>query len=216
MIFRLPVFLNGSRSYVQGTQMLARTAGLVEQQFAQNAVLKSAAFHRITDRVVEVRITERKEEQPQEIAEAVFEAGDKRRYYASYKEVTEVAPQDDVPPECEYNQITENPENPLDGKWSVTGISSLEDALVAIVQTVKAQHEHIGDNVANIWFTGLRAAALPVSIPAPDVECLLEISHLRTMGGSGRFQSLQRVSLTGLPAGELSAAVSFAYQREES
>ena len=212
---RLDVFLNGSRNYVQGTQMLSRVGEIVQRKIDVKATLQSASFHQITDRLLGVTIAEMPTKDVGQVAEAIFEDTTGKRWFASYRAYDELAPRRDVPPTCRYERIHSDEDNPLTGKWRLDGIAEMEDVLVAIVQAVKAQHEQLPEDVSHVWFTGMRAATLPLTNPIPGDKCLLEIAHLRTMGQNGQYQSLQQVRLTNSEGANLKAAVSFAFKKAE-
>lgn len=211
-LISIPVFLNGARDYVQGTQLLARASEVVASGSAESMRLHSAGFHSITDREVSITLAdELPDAADAALGDAVFrtEAGARKfvRFWAGENE----APRKTISPNCSYRQSKADPANPLNGTWELSGVADLEDLLNAIVQSIKTQHENLGQQVSNVWFTGLRSAAIPVFAPIAGGSCELQITHIRSMNSNDRTQSLQKIELAGDGVAPMSGMVTFAY-----
>lgn len=209
------VFLNGKRSYVQGTQLLSRAAEYVHGQISPGAKLKTAAFHTITDRLVDIAFAEQSGELDRELGFCQFVTASAEPLKAIFLEGPDVAPRRDVPPACRYTRVDSDLGHVLSGDWDVENAHSLEDVLVALIQTIKSQHEDIGAGVHDIWFTGFRGAMLPLSAPFPTGKGLIRLRFARYMGNAEQYQSMQTVTL--IPDGEEASKpfpVTFAFKTE--
>lgn len=212
MQFSPDVFLNGKRDYVQGTQMLSSAARLVAEHFDPAATLKSAAFHEITDRTIQVSFGEPPVDAANVLGNCQFASDVPECRNAVFLAGEDQAPRRDVPPACTYERLPDDFDHVLSANWRVDRVGGLEDALVAIVQTVKSQHEKIGLGVSDIWFTGLRAARLPLANPVPGGVDRLELRFRRFASRELQHQSLQTIEFV---ESGLSAAVTFAFKTEQ-
>jgi hypothetical protein len=208
----LEVFLNDGRSYVQGTQMLGRAAELVLAEHPA-ASLKSAAFHRITDKLVSASVLAPGTKPAEDaLGSAEFHTGDATCQIA-FIEGADIAPPDVVPPACTYTPTGAAQDSPLSADYRLGSVRSFEDMMVALIQTIKKQHDALPGEIRDIWFTGLRGSAIPAPFSAP--EGLLEIRFMRLMGKDGAYQSLQKVTYTPEGAEALfSGAITFAFKSE--
>lgn len=193
----LPVALRGTRDYVQGSQILARTAEIIAVH-SSGASLQTAKFTRITDRGVEVAIGDGDGEGTgPEIGTARFstEAG---LLNARFFEVpgAPAPPIDDVP------HSTSDLAAGTDGSgrcaYEIRG--DFESYLAAVIEFVKAVHAGRADRVSDIWFTALAGAALPVDpLYATSGAMTLEPKVERMVGE--RLQTLGVLTTTASGGG---------------
>ncbi|MEO1308199.1 MAG: hypothetical protein AAFV38_09805 [Pseudomonadota bacterium] len=212
----LEVFLNGKRTYVQGTQLVARATEFAAKTEKEPLTVSAAAFQRITDKLVFIRpgAPQKSGEDDKELGSLVLRGSDGPLNY-TFVEGSEEAPRRDVPPACTYALVAGSQSDVLSGTFEIAGLSTPEDYLVALVQSVKQLHEGISDSVHDIWFTGLRAANLPVTHPFPCATGRLTLSYRRLMQGEDAWQSLLAVEMTdpdGAPVTK--SAISFAFKSE--
>ena len=214
-LFSPDVFLNGKRTYVQGTQMLSRAAEIVAAEDMPGALLKTAAFHAISDKSIDIALADEAPEGRRDLGFCQFTVPAGATLKAIFLERDETAPRRDVPPACTYTRMDNAHDHVLSGDWQVEGAASLEDLLVAIIQTVKSQHEDIGRGVHDIWFTGLRGAALPASGAFATGKGQIQTRFARYIGRDGQYQSLQSVTLVPADGGaEMRFPLTFAFKTE--
>jgi hypothetical protein len=153
----LPVALRGTRDYVQGSQILARTAEVIAEG-TPSATLQTAKFTRITDRGVEVAIGDGESAGP-EIGTARFTTAD-GPITARFFEVPgdQAPPIDDVPRATA--ELATGPGGAGRCTYAIRG--DFESYLAAVIEFVKAVHAARADQVTDIWFTALAGAALPL------------------------------------------------------
>jgi hypothetical protein len=187
----LNVFIRGTRDYVQGSQILGRTAELVGNE--PPAVLVSAKFTKITERGVVAVFDGEAPGDLVELGRAQFatEAG---RQTVQFFEVAgdKAPPIDDVP------RVTANLETDGKGTGSATFVitGTFESYLVAIIEFVKAVHAQRGDRVTDIWFTALMGARLPLGAAYPQTGTLRLTPKIERMV-DGRLQTLSLVDTEG-------------------
>ncbi|MEM8751962.1 MAG: hypothetical protein AAGF90_03200, partial [Pseudomonadota bacterium] len=178
-------------------------------------VLKQAAFRAITDRRVDARLAPPAAPPgPDDAGEAVFDAGGEALTVV-FTAQGEEAPRGDRPERCRYSLIECSAKGPLDAEYAVEGVETLEDALVAVVQTVKKRHEALADDVRDVWFTGLRGGTLPARGAPAAASGRLAIKGGRIMGRAPAWQTMQRVEMTDNDgAAVFSAMVNFAFKSD--
>lgn len=189
----LDVGLRGTRNYVQGSQILARTAEIVAAEHPQ-AVLTSAKFTRIT--LKGVRLTFGDGDAADEIGRATFTDGDARIIARFHEVAGPDAPRiDDVP------GATSGLEADADGAGSAAFAiaGGFESYLAAVIECVKAIHARRGEQVSDIWFTALAHAQLPVAPTYPATGTLTVTPKLARMVGE-RLQTLSLVDTDGAGA----------------
>ncbi len=208
--YPLDVVLNGSRGYVQGTQMLARAAEVIAP--GKPVILRQAAFHSITDRLVSLIRADDADSLPEQtLGRAVFEGTDGQLITVVFVEGAATAPRADIPPGCTWTRLDADRDNPLDADFALSGLTTGEDFLNALIQSLKDLHQSLKDDVSDVWFTGLRKAAIPLP-DFPEPEGRLEIRAERLMGRDEAFQSIQRITFEGAAGTRLDAAVTFAFK----
>jgi hypothetical protein len=153
----LTVGLRGSRDYVQGSQILARTAELVATENPE-ATIVAAKFTRITDHGVCVTFDD---DAPAGtvLGSARFRVDGGERTVHFHKEAAGPAPRiDDVPPST--SDLTTSGDGVGRCAFAIDG--DFESYLAAAIEFVKAVHAARAERVSDIWFTALAAAALPI------------------------------------------------------
>jgi len=185
----LDVGLRGTRDYVQGSQILARTAELVEVADPAPSLLVSAKFTRITDLGVRVVLGGDGLDAEPEIGRAQFARGDARTT-ARFFEVAgpQARPLADVAPATSDLESTG-----LGGGQAAFAIpGTFESYLAAVIECVKALHAKRGEQVSDIWFTALVGARLPLAATYPTGGVLRVAPKIERLV-AGRLQTLSLV-----------------------
>ena len=198
-IVPLDVFLNGTRNYVQGSQILARTAELVRPFFGQ-LNLTEFAFKRTSINLIGVWLTDDSAaDEPQRIAptigDALFQL-DQKSIRAKFVELPAAAPKADLPETVTLKLKSGGTGG--NGCFAFCGALSFEDALRTIVQAVKKLHEALARDARDIWLTGMRAAAIPIDKGFCDADGEIAVELVRLMRSPPQYQSLSKVTITGL------------------
>ena len=210
---KLDVFLNGSRTYVQGTQIIARSS---EALFGQGrGVLRQATFHKITDRLVTMVQSDLAQDfSGTSVGRGIFENEAGVTMPVTWFEQDGPAPKYDRPPTCKWLRQDCEQTHRLSAKFSLAELQNGEDFLVALIQTIKELHSALADDVTSIWFTGLRRANIPVTA-FPVSSGTLTICGERFVGRDGEFQSMQRISFEQGQGDPVTAVVTFAFKSKE-
>ena len=209
----LDICLNGARSYVQGTQLIARSAeALAEARPGAAITLRSAAFHRMTDRHVDLSIGAEAEQVGDPIGVLNFGSNDAPEVAYLY-EPGATAPRRDIAVAAAWDKCAADHDGVLSAGFELSGLHTGEDLLVAIVQTVKGLHEALAEDVKDVWLTGFRSANIPMAGPFPDPEGVLQLQSRRVMKSDGVWQTLQMASFVGRQGGDpIRAAVTFSFK----
>lgn len=176
----LPVFLNSARPYVQGTQMVARTAEWITEKIgAQDITFTACAFRSITDQLVAIGPAAPADGDAERfIGTATFMAGGAPLDFGFYT-THDPAPRGTVAEPCTY-RLSEGGPRDTSQVFEIAGIQGLEGLLVAMVQCLKTVHAGLAPDVHDIWFTGLRGAAIPCGDALADTR--LTLTRVRMMG----------------------------------
>jgi len=206
----LPVVLNGSRSYVQGSQIVCRALEKMAPMGAQDLV--SVGFHKITDCLVS--LTETPDETAKNtLGELIVRDSDgaRRRLYLVADET--VAPRDTRPQSSQIEKLDQTA--PLSARFSITAITDMEDIFDSLVQSVKGLHEELGEDVKDVWFTGLRGRVFPIQPSEILSSGTLMVDFSRIMKSNDRWQTLMGFSICDLDGREAySGALTFAFKSE--
>ena len=163
-VHTLDVGLRGTRDYVQGSQILARTGELVAAAEDGAVVLLSAKFTRITEQGVRVALDQADDADGEEIGTARYDQGGAVRT-VRFLEV----PGPKAPPIEEVAKVTSglavDPAGEASCDFAIEG--TFESFLVAVIEFVKAAHAARADGVRDIWFTALMGARLPLAPSYP-------------------------------------------------
>jgi len=189
----LEVGLRGTRDYVQGSQILARTAEIVAADHP-DAVLVSAKFTRITRQgVVAAFGADAAEGAGEEIGRGRFDLGGERLEVRWHERPGPEAPRiDDVPGST--SGLAPDGEGGGTCAFAIGG--SFESYLAAVIEFVKALHAGRGERVTDIWFTALMGARLPVGDAYPATGALTATAEVERVA-HGRLQTLSLVDTTG-------------------
>lgn len=150
----LDVFRRGTRTYIQGTQIIARACEAFD---FDDAVFEQAVFHRITGQIVRAELD--CEASSDAIAMLQFRLGDER-HAVSIFETGNAAPRRDDPMEIDLQP------GQRDGDACVRGLTmraTFESRLNVIVQSVKSDVEARYPAAADVWVSGFRNLSIPVS-----------------------------------------------------
>lgn len=185
----LAVGLRGTRSYVQGSQILARTAELIAAEAAEPALLVSAKFTKITDRGVLVALDAADLPAALEIGRAQFAIGEARRVVRFFEVEGLEAPRiDDVPPSTSGLVTSGDGGGHADFAIDAT----FESYLAAVIECVKALHAARGRHVTDIWLTALVGGRFPLASGYPRVGVLQVTPKIERIV-DGRLQTLSVV-----------------------
>lgn len=213
----LDVILNGKRQYVQGTQMIARSAEIAAaQKDSSPVILQAATFHRITDKAVQLHpgMPDDNSSKDRLLGTLSFVSDSALTHY-TLLERQNTAPRGEIAPRATWTRRNCPDEGRLSAAFDVDGLEQGEDLLVAIVQTIKGLHESLAPDVQDVWLTGFRAGNIPMSGTLPFHAGILTIQARRSMKGDGIWQTLQMASF--VPANDappLRVAVTFAFKSE--
>lgn len=149
------VFLRGTRTYVQGTQIVARAAELVE---GGPAVFTGCKFTAITRNMVSFGT----EGADGSIGSVTFgnEGGTESLFHVFDDETP--APGNDTPLDATVS-LREIAEDGTSSDFEIVCETSFESRLNALVQAVKEHQDRAYENVYDNWFTGLRRIVMPVA-----------------------------------------------------
>ncbi|MCB9992213.1 MAG: hypothetical protein H6873_01000 [Hyphomicrobiaceae bacterium] len=205
---KLGTFLRGTRDYVQGTQLLARTAALVLDQTAR---LEQAAFSHITDHDALAFLVGTEPEGVEILGRCRF-AGNKGPMDFVWASAPDPAPQLDADMGIDFS-VSGRLESG-DAEASFGRIAALEEMLNVLVQGLKTHHSALFPGAKDIWFTGLRKANFPATWPEAWPGGTIGFADFRAQERDGRIQTMCRADLTSQAGETLSAYVTFAAKRE--
>lgn len=200
----IDVCLNDGRSYVQGTQMIARAADALSDILgAKQVEFTAAAFRSITANTV--AIARIKIEDPEAIASARFVVDDED-FEIGFYDTGRPAPLEKILPKCRYEHVSGDAS---DGAqvFQIENVAGLEDLLNAIVQSVKTVHSGLASDTSDIWFTGLRGARMSHEVTIDQAR--ITLTRMRIMGKSPNWQTLTKVDFIGLDLPALIMSFSF-------
>lgn len=211
----LPVFLNGARDYVQGTQIISRLAGTIGDGSA--VTLHSVDFHKITDRVIlaaERDATKPEKESGDVLGRVVFVAAQQQRRFVLLQGA-EIAPRKSIVENAKWHELTDLRKGRLTTTYAIDNLQTDEDFLISVVQTLKILHEALADDVSDVWLTGMRASSIPMGCAFPVSSGDLTITENRVMRRGSQWQSMCTAELSGQDGTVIaSVAVSFAFKTE--
>jgi hypothetical protein len=215
-ILPLNVFLNGTRNYVQGSQILARTAEIIQPTPGHALALTEFAFKHTTINLVGVSLADARLSAEDQIAapvlgEALF-ASAQSSIRARFVELSASAPRADLPETVTLK--LESGGTKGNGRFKFSGAFSFEDALRTIVQAVKKLHEALAEDAGDIWLTGMRAAAIPIDTGFPDKVGEIVVELVRLMRTPPQYQTLNRVTIAADGASLASFFVTFALRSD--
>jgi len=195
-VHTLDVGLRGTRDYIQGSQILARTGELVVAEAGEPVLLLSATFTQITERGVRVALAEDDVADGSEIGRAQYAWGDGRRTVRFLEIDGPTAHRiDDVLKVT--NDLVADTTGTASCAFSIEG--TFESYLVAVIEFVKAAHAARGTDVVDIWFTALMGAKLPLAATYPGSGTFQLTPKIERMV-EGRLQTLSVLETEGAGA----------------
>jgi len=206
----LPVFLNGDRNYVQASQVISRTAEILEQKRPAEFQLQDFAFRRITTNKIAVSFhSEHIGPAADIVGEANF-SSPAQPVIARFHDLDEAAENRNLPETIKLEWLSSKRLGC--GDFSFQHAFSFEDALICVVQSIKKLQLSLADDVHDVFITAMRGAKLSLSqaFAAPSGE--ISIHMLRLMGNSPQFQTLSKVTITAGQKRMPSFAVMFAFR----
>lgn len=205
----LDVVLNGSRNYVQGSQMLGRSAEILSRE-AGAVSLESCVFKRITDR--RVRLCLDSDQVHEAIGTARFRRADATSMTVNFVAEDEPAPRTELHDRFSLAVCSRADIAAGNLAFEFLGGDAFEDRANLIVQAVKAAHLDTDGPLEDLWFTGLRNGSIPLApIPALSKGSIL-VKRLRTMAVDRQVQTLSHVTLKSTSAA-LATHVNFSFRR---
>ena len=192
-VHTLDVGLRGTRDYVQGSQILARTGELLAAEADGEIVLVAAKFTRITDQGVRVALADGDADDGPEIGTARYEQGGALRTVRFHEVPGPQAPHLD-----EVGRVTSDLAADAAGAASCAFAidGTFESYLVAVIEFVKAAHAARADGVRDIWFTALAGARLPLGGGYPRAGAMRLEPRIERMV-DGRLQTLGLLATDG-------------------
>jgi len=192
-VHTLDVGLRGTRDYVQGSQILARTGELVLAEANASVSLVTAKFTQITEQVVRVALDEADTDSGVEIGTAQYDVDGVRRAVRFFEVAGPTAGRiDDV--QKVTSDLAIAADHSASCRFAITG--TFESYLVAVIEFVKAAHASRGEDVVDIWFTALMGARLPLA-PTYPTNGVLRLAPKIERIVDGRLQTLGLVETEG-------------------
>ncbi|MEI6689867.1 MAG: hypothetical protein WCN97_10995 [Thermoleophilia bacterium] len=192
-VHTIDVGLRGTRDYIQGSQILARTSELVQGESATPVLLVSAKFTQITEQGVRVALAATDRDDGNEIGKAQYEANGERQTVRFFEVAGPTAHRiDDVAKVT--NDLAVDADHTATCTFAIEG--TFESYLVAVIEFVKAAHAKRGEDVVDIWFTALMGAKLPLTATYPTTGALRLTPKIERVV-EGRLQTLGLVDTEG-------------------
>jgi hypothetical protein len=211
-VHALDVFLNGKRNYVQGSQILARTAEIIQGRYGAGLCLREFAFKHTTVKLVGVHFGEGEQDMSaSRIGEATFGAAS-NGIRTGYFELSELAPKADIPESIVLNLKSGGTGG--SGCFQYAGALTFEDALRVVVQAIKTLHQALAPDAYDIWLTGMRGGAIPLDRGFSAEMGEIEVEMLRLMGSPPQYQTLNRVTVRSQGSALAPFAVTFALRSD--
>jgi hypothetical protein len=189
----LDVFFRGKRSYIQGSQILTLAAALPALRLGHEGplLLREAAFTALVATGVRAVLGG---EGAHGFGSARFSVGGEDRD-VRFLSVPEAAPPrlDDEPSRLESLALAGD----LCGEAVAVIREGFGDFLCAVVEANKRIHERVAEGVHDVWFTGLRKAAIPAGAGALPGRVRLAFTSLMQRRQGSQRQSLSRVEVHG-------------------
>lgn len=128
------------------------------------------------------------------VGDALFQS-DNTSIGAKFVELSAAAPKANVPETVALNLEDGGAQG--NGCFAFRGVHSFEEALRTIVQAVKKLHESLAQDARDIWLTGMRGATIPIDKGFADADGEIEVELVRLMRSPPRYQTLNKVTITG-------------------
>ena len=196
----IDVVLNGDRNYVQGTQIIARSA----QMYSKAERFSQATFSQITDK----RIAVSENNSDLAIANVVFtdRAGLELPIYVH--QLDEVAPQAIVPRQFTFTRTIYDASG---ASYQFEDVVDFEGFINVITASIKLEHKHRFNRPVDIWLTGMRGWDIPLRKAEFD-RGELKLTLGRSLAGDGAIQTMWRVEANSISGNMHSGMVTFCYR----
>jgi hypothetical protein len=205
-MFSKPFRLVGDRSYVQGSQMLARAAEMLSEATGERASLRDCGFHHLAAADVEVDLIADDPATAGYFGHASFACPGGSHTFGFRSTDTPVQRTED---QADWGLQPSVAPSGLSGEFAFDGVTDFESLLEVVIAGVKTMHSGLAQDVTDIWFTGCRKSDLPVYPPGRSGRLL--VRPIRIMGRNGRFQTLCSAELQ-FPDEVRRAILSFAFK----
>ncbi len=203
----LDVFLRQSRDYVQGTQMIARSADLLD---GADWFFEQALFSAITANRISIALADT-EDAGEAIGRVAFSCASSEKIFYLRKASGEV-PRRDVPMPVKVVFVAEEPDAV---QYRFEGAADFEGLLNVIVQSVKSEHERIFPAATDIWLTGFRGFHVALDIAPSLAGGWVKLRRGRLMGTKGTFQTIWGVSVFDAEGEIAAGTTTFAFKMTE-
>lgn len=209
----IDVYLNGKRTYVQGTQLIARGAEALAKAYPDTAIeMRSATFHQMSDQTVSLSIGAETDNMGSPIGQLIFSANEEQKTVYLYQ-TGEIAPRRDISVDAESKKRGDSHDGALSADFQLSGLKTGEDLIVAIVQTVKGLHEALAEDVTDVWLTGFRSANIPMADEFPVTAGELQLRSRRTIKNDDLWQTILMASFVGSNGSSpMQTAVTFSFK----
>lgn len=204
----LNVFLRQSRNYVQGTQMIARSAELLGESCW---FFEQALFSTITDSPVVIAPADDGSDEDV-IGRIVFSNATDEKIFRLKKSTGRI-PRRDIPMPVKVEFVAEEPDAI---HYRFEGATDFEGLLNVMVQSVKSEHERVFPSAQDIWLTGFRGFHLLVDIVLSQGKGFVRLRRGRVMGSNGAFQTLWGISLSDAKGEVATGTTTFAFKTMEA
>ena len=206
--FPIEVYLNGGREYIQGTQMVAQACALASTRFEPTASFLQASFTRITSKQISAS-TVLRDGSAKPVGRADFGTSSGRQSFHFYEGALQ-AERRSLPEQCVYNILERG--KLLEGSFSFCNVSTVDDLLTVVVQTIKFLHEQLSQDVRDIWFTGIRSFDIPLKKEAIPATGQLAIIPLNIGRRVSTQHSIVKAEIRGTDGSLYDPTVTFAFR----
>jgi hypothetical protein len=206
----IDVFLRGDREYVQGTQIVSRLADLLS---GGEWSLDQAQFHRLTVRRLSAcNPSDADVSAPLARVQFIQPSGTIKAFVLI--EGASDAPRRNEPMPIAVSRLDGPPRGNETGMaiWNFRNVEKFEDLLNVIVQAVKGEHSFRWPGCHDVWLTGFRRLALPVSGAFP-LAGRVELSFYRKLATADQVQTVWQIAL---PESDVTGVVTFAFRTQET
>jgi hypothetical protein len=207
----IDVFLRGQRNYIQGTQIISRTAELLDDG---EWVFQQAEFRKISTSQLQAKETVA-QPTPEAIATIRFtnnDSGEIKTFEVSENPAMAPHSDDSMGIAVARGNSPIAPEESQSSCWTYQNVICFEDCLNVIVQSIKAEHQVLWPNSTDIWLTGFRNLGLSVKGNYAG-EGRIELSLWRQLQGKVGNQTFWQIRL---PEAGLTGMANFAYRNRDT
>jgi hypothetical protein len=204
----LDVGLNNGRTYVQGSEMLARLVALPELGDPRDWAIERAQFHRMTDHKVGIDHGALKLDLDRHIASvALKSASEKRTYFLTA--APERAPQRTT---AETTITAATDADLSNAHFTYAAVSGFWGLLDAVVQATKQHLIHAEAGSHGYMLTSLGANDLPLAIDDRWSHGTVRVETLRRFRASDVTQMMNRFTIVGADGQSCAGVFGFAFR----